>query len=156
MDGSLAMSGQDESYIPPAIEWIREHVELYEGSGGTEGATLRDTGLPCILVTHTGNKTGALRKSPLMRVQDGDGYVLVASMGGAPKNPVWVYNLRTQPVVDIRDGTVVQKMRVREVDDDAERARLWALAVKAFPAYAEYQQKTARRIPVFRAEPLES
>jgi deazaflavin-dependent oxidoreductase (nitroreductase family) len=144
----------DKQYIPPTIEWIRKHVELYEGSGGKEGATLRDTGLPCILVTHTGNQTGGVRKSPLMRVQDGDGYVLVASMGGAPKNPAWVYNLRTQPVVDIRDGTKVQKMRVREIEDDDERARLWALAVAAFPTYDEYQQKTARKIPVFRAEPV--
>ncbi len=140
-------------YIPSPAQWVREQVELYEGSGGTEGLTLRDTGLPVIVVTHVGNKTGAVRKTPLMRVADGDGYVLVGSQGGAPKNPVWVYNLRANPAVTIRDATSVQKMRAREVEDDSERARLWALAVAAYPPYVDYQNKTARRIPVFRAEP---
>jgi deazaflavin-dependent oxidoreductase (nitroreductase family) len=140
-------------YIPSPRDWVREQVELYEKSGGTQGTTLRDTGLPCIIVTHTGNKTGAVRKTPLMRVKDGGRYVLVGSMGGAPKNPVWVYNLRTNPSVEIRDLTVVQNMRVREVTDEAERARLWKLAVAAFPPYEEYQAKTTRRIPVFLAEP---
>ena len=140
-------------YIPSPRDWVREQVELYEKSGGTQGTTLRDTGLPCIIVTHTGNKTGAIRKTPLMRVKDGGSYVLVGSMGGAPKNPVWVYNLRTNPSVEIRDLTVVQNMRVREVTDEAERARLWKLSVAAFPPYEEYQAKTTRRIPVFLAEP---
>src|SRR5215467_11574985 len=140
-------------YIPSPRQWVREQVELYEKSGGTEGTTLRDTGLPVIVVTHTGNKTGAIRKSPLMRVQDGAKYVLVGSMGGAPTNPVWVYNLRANPVVEIRDHTAVHKMRVREISDEAERARLWKLAVAAFPPYEEYQAKTTRRIPLFVAEP---
>ena len=140
-------------YIPSPAQWVRDQVELYEGSGGTEGLTLRDTGLPVIVVTHVGNKTGAVRKTPLMRVADGNGYVLVGSQGGAPKNPVWVYNLRANPAVTIRDATSVQAMRAREVEDDSERARLWALAVAAYPPYADYQNKTARRIPVFRAEP---
>ena len=140
-------------YIPSPAQWVRDQVELYEGSGGTEGLTLRDTGLPVIVVTHVGNKTGAMRKTPLMRVADGNGYVLVGSQGGAPKNPVWVYNLRANPAVTIRDATSVQEMRAREVEDDSERARLWALAVAAYPPYADYQNKTARRIPVFRAEP---
>ena len=140
-------------YIPSPIKWVRDQVELYEGSGGTEGVGLRDTGLPCIIVTHTGNKTGSIRKTPLMRVKDGDSYVLVASKGGAPKNPEWVYNLRTDPYVELRDATEVQAMRVREVEDPDERARVWALAVEAFPPYEEYRNKTSRTIPVFIAEP---
>ena len=140
-------------YIPSPREWVRDQVELYERSGGTDGTTLRDTGLPVIIVTHTGNKTGAVRKTPLMRVKDGANYILVGSVGGAPTNPVWVYNLRANPAVEIRDLTVVQPMRVREVHEDAERARLWDLAVAAFPPYADYQAKTARKIPLFVASP---
>ena len=120
-------------YIPSPRQWVRDQVELYERSGGTEGTTLRDTGLPVIIVTNTGNKTGAIRKTPLMRVKDGARYVLVGSVGGAPNHPVWVYNLRANPSVEIRDLAEVQPMRVREVTDDAERARLWKLAVAAFP-----------------------
>ena len=141
------------NYIPSPRDWVREQVELYERSGGTQGTTLRDTGLPVIIVTNTGNKTGAIRKTPLMRVKDGVNYVLVGSQGGAPKNPVWVYNLRANPDVEIRDRTAVYAMQVREVEDDAERTRLWQLAVAAFPPYAEYQTKTTRKIPVFIAEP---
>ena len=140
-------------YIPTPVKWVREQVELYESSGGTQGTELMQTGLPCIIVTHTGNKTGAVRKTPLMRVKNGDGYVLVASQGGAPKNPVWVYNLRADPNVEIRDKTDVFKMQVREVDDAAERERVWALCVAAFPPYEEYKNKTSRTIPVFIAEP---
>ena len=138
-------------YIPSPREWVRDQVELYERSGGTDGTTLRDTGLPVIIVTHTGNKTGAMRKTPLMRVKDGANYILVGSMGGAPTNPVWVYNLRVNPAVEIRDHAVAQAMRAREVKDEAERARLWDLAVAAYPPYAEYQEKTERLIPVFVA-----
>ncbi len=141
-------------YIPSPVKWVRDQVELYEGSGGTEGVGLRDTGLPCIIVTHTGNRTGAIRKTPLMRVKDGDSYVLVASKGGAPANPEWVSNLRAHPDVELRDATEVQAMRVREVEDADERARVWALAVEAFPPYEEYQNKTSRTIPVFIAEPV--
>jgi F420H(2)-dependent quinone reductase len=142
------------SYIPSPRQWVREQVELYEGSGGTQGTTLRDTGLPVIIVTHTGNKTGAIRKTPLMRVKDGANYILVGSVGGAPNNPVWVYNLRARPAVEIRDHTEIQAMRAREVTDGAERARLWKLAVAAFPPYEEYQAKTTRQIPLFVAEPV--
>ena len=110
-------------------------------------------GCPSIIVTHTGNKTGAIRKTPLMRVKDGNSYVLVGSQGGAPKDPVWVHNLRANPQIELRDETVVRPMRVREVKDEAERARLWALAVAAFPPYAEYQARTTRQIPVFVAAP---
>jgi deazaflavin-dependent oxidoreductase (nitroreductase family) len=141
------------TYIPSPREWVRDQVDLYERSGGTQGTTLRDTGLPVIIVTHVGNKTGAVRKTPLMRVKDGASYVLVGSQGGAPKNPVWVYNLRENPDVELRDLSVVQPMRAREITDDAERARLWTLAVAAYPPYADYQKKTTRKIPVFLAEP---
>ena len=140
-------------YVPSPREWVREQVELYESSGGTRGTTLLDTGLPVIIVTHTGNKTGAIRKTPLMRVKDGNRYVLVGSKGGAPTNPVWVYNLRVNPDVEIRDETAVRPMRVREIEDEAERAQLWKLAIAAYPPYAEYQERTTRRIPVFVAEP---
>ena len=141
-------------YIPPALDWVREQVELYESSGGTQGTTLRDTGLPCIIVTHKGNKSGAIRKIPLMRVQDGDNYVLVGSYGGSPKHPVWVHNIRADPDVEIRDETQVFKMRVREIADDATRDRLWQISADAFPPYDEYQAKTDRKIPVFLAEPV--
>ena len=141
-------------YIPSTSDWVREQVELYESSGGAQGTTLRDTGLPVIIVTNKGNRSGAIRKTPLMRVKDGDNYVLVASKGGAPQNPVWVYNLRADDNVEIRDETNVQTMRVREVRDDAERARLWEIAVAAFPNYDEYQGRTSRKIPVFLAEPV--
>jgi len=140
-------------YIPSPRQWVRDQVDLYERSGGKRGTTLRDTGLPVIIVTHTGNKTGAIRKTPLMRVKDGANYVLVGSLGGMPKNPVWVYNLRANPAVELRDHTAVHAMRVREVTDEAERARLWKLAVAAYPPYEEYQAKTTRQIPVFLAEP---
>ena len=142
------------NYIPPALDWVREQVEVYEGSGGTKGTTLRDTGLPCIIVTHMGNKTGGVRKIPLMRVKVGEGYVLVGSYGGRENNPVWVYNLRANPDVEIRDRTEVFKMRVREVEDDPERQRLWEASAEAFPPYNEYQKKTSRKIPVFLAEPV--
>lgn len=140
-------------YIPSTADWVREQVALYEGSGGADGTTLRDTGLPVIIVTNRGNRTGAIRKTPLMRVKDGNYYVLVGSRGGAPKNPVWVYNLRADGDVEIRDEADVYTMRVREIEEGEERARLWALAVAAFPPYEEYQGRTARRIPVFLAEP---
>lgn len=140
-------------YVPSPIGWVRDQVELYERTNGAEGTTLRGTGLPVVIVTNTGNKSGAVRKTPLMRVKDGESYVLVGSMGGAPKNPVWVYNLRANPEVEIRDGAWVQPMRVREVADEAERARLWQLSVAAFPPYEEYQKRTSRKIPLFVAEP---
>ena len=141
-------------YIPPALDWVRKQVELYESSDGTEGTTLLDTGMPCIIVTHFGNKTGAIRKIPLMRGKVGNDYVLVGSMGGQPKNPVWVYNLRANPDVEIRDATEVHKMRVREVTDEQERQRLWDAAAEAYPPYNDYQAKTSRKIPVFLAEPV--
>ena len=141
-------------YIPSPRDWVREQVELYESSGGTKGTTLRDTGLPVIIVTNVGNKTGGIRKTPLMRVADGRNYVLVGSVGGAPKNPVWVYNLRANPQVELRDLSVVQTMRVREVTDTAERERLWKIAEAVYPPFAECRTKTKgiRIIPMFVAE----
>ena len=140
-------------YLPPALDWVRDQVELYESSGGKEGTTLRDTGLPCIIITHLGNKSGAIRKIPVMRVKVDNSYVLVGSYGGRPKNPVWVYNLRANPDVEIRDKTEVYEMRVREVINDQDREILWDESAKAFPPYNDYQAKTPRKIPVFIAEP---
>ena len=142
-------------YIPSPTKWVRDQVELYESSGGTEGTTLREMGLPVVIVTHLGRKTGAIRKTPLMRVVDGMNYVLVASQGGAPKNPQWYHNLKADPNVAIRDKTEIHTMRVREVEDPDERQRLWALAVEAYPPYQEYQERTEREIPLFVAEPIE-
>ena len=139
-------------YIPSKSSWVAEQVELYESSLGTKGTTLKDTGLPVIIVTHRGRKTDAVRKTPLMKAMDGDSYILVASMGGAPKHPDWYHNLKEQPNVEIRDKAEVHSMRVREVVDSTEKQRLWAIAVAAYPPYREYQDKTDRLIPVFIAE----
>ena len=141
-------------YIPSPRDWVREQVELYESSGGKEGTTLRETGLPVIVVTNTGNKTGALRKTPLMRAGDGANYILVASTGGAPKHPVWYFNLKADPSVSIQDGSDIYDMTVREITDSDERKKLWKIAVEAYPPYHEYQKKTDRVIPVFLAEPV--
>ena len=139
-------------YIPSPRDWVAAQVELYEGSGGTDGLTLRGTGLPVIIVTNRGRKTGAVRQTPLMRAVDGNAYILVASQGGAPKHPFWYHNLKADQNVEIRDGEQVFSMRVREVPDSAERQRLWEIAVDAYPPYQDYQEKTDRVIPVFIAE----
>ena len=142
------------NYIPPSLGWVKKQVELYESSGGTKGTTLLETGMPCIIVTHIGNQTGGIRKIPLMRVKVEESYVLVGSMGGQPKNPVWVYNLRANPEVEIRDETEVTNMRVREITEDSERDALWKASAEAYPPYIDYQAKTSRKIPVFLAEPI--
>jgi deazaflavin-dependent oxidoreductase (nitroreductase family) len=139
-------------YIPSTSDWVAKQVELYEGSHGAEGTTLLETGMPVIIVTNMGRKTGAVRKTPLMRAKDGDNYILVASRGGAPQHPVWYHNLKSDPNVEIRDEAVVQSMRVREIDDPVEKKRLWDIAVAAYPPYQDYQDKTDRSIPVFIAE----
>ena len=144
----------DQNYLPPTIDWVRKQVEVYEGTNGEKGSTLMDSGLPCIIVTHVGNKTGGIRKIPLMRVKVDNSYVLIGSMGGQPKNPVWVYNLRVNPDVQIRDKHEVTEMKVREVSDESERKSLWEASVEAYPPYEEYQAKTDRIIPVFIAEPV--
>ena len=141
-------------YIASPRQWVAEQVELYEGSGGTAGLTLRDTGLPVIIVTNRGRKTGGIRKTPLMRVVDGNNYILVASQGGAPEHPQWYHNLKADPTVEIRDKDEVYPMRVREIVDPVERKRLWNIAVEAYPPYQDYQNKTDRLIPVFLAEPM--
>ena len=142
-------------YIASPRGWVAEQVELYEGSGGTEGLTFMDTGLPVIIVTNRCWKTGAIRKTPLMRVVDGNTYILVASQGGSPKHPLWYHNLKAEPNIEIRDETEVYSMRVREVVNSVERQRLWDIAVEAYPPHQEYQDKTDRVIPVFLAEPIE-
>jgi deazaflavin-dependent oxidoreductase (nitroreductase family) len=130
---------------------VRDQVQEYESSGGQRATTLRDTGLPVVIVTSTGNKSGKVRKTPLMRVEHDGQYLLVGSKGGAPTNPVWIYNLRADPDnISLQDGPERFEVRVRELDG-AERAEWWQRAVAAFPPYAEYQQKTQRMIPVFLA-----
>ncbi len=141
-------------YIPSPIKWVADQVELYEGSGGIEGITLRDTGMPVIIVTNIGWKTGAIRKTPLMRVVDGENYILIASQGGRPKHPLWYHNLKANPKVEIRDETSVFDMITEEIHQSSERSRLWDLAVAAYPPYQDYQNKTDRLIPLFLAKPI--
>ena len=145
----MAIEGE---YIPSTAQWVRDQVDEYEGSGGTTGTTLRDTGLPVIIVTNRGAKTGAIRKTPLMRVEHEGSYLAVGSKGGAPQNPVWVYNLRKNPQVVVQDGPDTWEMTARELSG-AEREQWWERAVEAYPSYAEYQEKTDREIPVFVLDP---
>ena len=147
-DSSMAVEGE---YVASPRDWVRNQVEAYEGSGGTKGTTLRDTGLPVVIVTNRGAKTGAVRKTPLMRVEHDGSYLAVGSKGGAPQNPVWVYNLRANPDVELQDGPDKWAMTAREVAGE-ERALWWERAVAAFPPYAEYQKKTTRLIPLFLLE----
>jgi deazaflavin-dependent oxidoreductase (nitroreductase family) len=138
-------------YVPSPRQWVRDQVEAYEHSAGEQANTLRDTGLPVIVVTMRGNKTGTIRKIALMRVAHDGEYALVASMGGAPKNPVWYYNLQANPAeVTIQDGAQPFEAHVREVSGD-ERSVWWERAVAAYPPYADYQLRTERQIPVFIA-----
>jgi deazaflavin-dependent oxidoreductase (nitroreductase family) len=141
----------DGEYEPSPAQWVRDQVAEYEASGGQRANTLRDTGLPVVIVTTRGNKTGKLRKMALMRVEHDGEYALVASMGGAPKNPVWYYNLKADPkTVMLQDGPEPFAVHIRELDGD-ERAQWWDRAVAAYPPYAEYQEKTSRTIPVLLA-----
>ena len=138
-------------YTPSPWDWVRDQVESYEQSAGREANTLRDTGLPIIVVTMRGNKTGNVRKVPLMRVEHDGEYALVASKGGSPENPVWYHNLKSHPdEVTIQDGPEPFAARVRQVTG-AERAAWWERAVAAYPPYAEYQERTDREIPIFVA-----
>ena len=139
-------------YQPSPRAWVRDQVELYESSGGTRGTTLRDTGLPVVIITNRGARTGAVHKTPVMRVEHGGRYAAVASQGGAPSHPFWYHNLRAHPRVQLQDGPDTQDMTAREVSG-GERAQWWERAVAAYPPYAEYQQKTSRQIPVFVLEP---
>ncbi len=133
-------------YEPSPSTRSREQVQLYENSGGTDGTTLR--GRPVIILTSVGARTGKIRKTPLMRVEHDGEYAVVASLGGAPKHPVWYYNLLANPHVELQDGPVKREYTAREVTG-AERAAWWDRAVAAWPDYAEYQKKTDREIPVF-------
>lgn len=146
----MALNGE---YEPSPAQWVRDQVELYERTGGTEGNTLRETGLPIIVVTTLGVKSGKIRKIPLMRVEHDGEYALVASKGGAPAHPVWYYNLKdNNGPIEIQDGPAPAEFDVREVSGD-ERSAWWERAVAAYPPYAEYQDKTDRLIPVFVAAP---
>ncbi|WP_324788169.1 nitroreductase family deazaflavin-dependent oxidoreductase [Streptomyces sp. H51] len=142
-------------YEPSPTQWVREQVELYESSGGTEGTTLLDTGLPVIVLTTRGARSGKIRKTPLMRVEHQGRYAAVASRGGAPTHPVWYHNVTNDPHVELQDGPVKRDMVAREVRG-AEKAEWWERAVAAFPPYAEYQRKTEREIPVFVLEPADA
>ncbi|MGW0252652.1 nitroreductase family deazaflavin-dependent oxidoreductase [Nocardia goodfellowii] len=137
-------------YAPSTSDWAREQAETYESSGGTEGTELQ--GKPVILLTTKGAKTGLLRKTPLMRVEHDGEYAVVASLGGAPKHPVWYYNIKAHPEVELRDGTVTKDYIAREVTGD-EKALWWDRAVAVWPEYANYQKKTTREIPVFVLTP---
>jgi F420H(2)-dependent quinone reductase len=142
-------------YAPSAAQWVRDQVDAYERSGGQQANTLRDTGLPVIIVTMRGNKSGNVRKIALMRVEHDGQYALVASKGGAPKHPVWYYNVREEPLVELQDGPHRKDYEAREVTG-AEKAQWWERAVAAWPDYEEYQRKTDRVIPVFVLEPVSS
>jgi deazaflavin-dependent oxidoreductase (nitroreductase family) len=139
-------------YKPSPAKWVRDQVEEYERSGGTAGTTLLDTGMPVVVVTNVGAKSGQVRKTPLMRVEHDGKYAAVGSKGGAPKDPLWVANLRANPRVEVQDGAQRWDMVAREVAG-AERDAWWERSVAAFPPYAEYQTKTDRLIPVFVLEP---
>ena len=143
----MSLNGE---YAPSPAQGVRDQVELYEGSGGTSGTTMR--GMPVIIVTSRGARSGKLRKVPLMRVEHDGEYAAVASLGGAPKNPVWYFNLVADPDVEVRDGTVVRAMTARELSG-AEKATWWQRCVAAFPDYADYQARTDREIPVFVLTP---
>jgi deazaflavin-dependent oxidoreductase (nitroreductase family) len=137
-------------YQPSPWKVVADQVALYEATGGAEGGTLLDK--PVVILTTRGRQSGNVRKSPLMRVEHNGTYAVVASMGGAPKHPVWYHNLIASPAVTLQDGPNVYEMTAREVSGD-ERARWWALAIDAWPPYADYQTKTERQIPVIVLEP---
>ena len=139
----MPLSGE---YAPSTANRARRQAEKYEASGGAEDNTM--VGRPVVVVTSVGAKTGQLRKTPLMRVEHNGEYLAVGSLGGAEKNPVWVYNIRANPLVEVQDGAERHDYRARELAGD-ERAVWWERAVEAFPNYAGYQRKTSRTIPVF-------
>jgi len=141
----------DGEYVPSPSDWVRNQVDEYERSGGTSGTTLLDTGMPVVIVTNKGAKTGAVRKTPLMRVEHEGKYAAVGSKGGAPENPVWVYNLRANPEVVVQDGPQTWPMTAREISGE-ERDVWWERAVAAYPSYTDYQKNTDRLIPVFLLE----
>jgi F420H(2)-dependent quinone reductase len=139
-------------YEPPKAEWVRKQVDEYEGSGGTSGVELR--GVPTIIVTSKGARSGKLRKNPVMRVEHDGAYAAVASKGGAPENPTWYYNLVGHPLVELQDGPSKGDYNARVLDGE-ERSLWWDRALEVWPDYAEYQTKTDRQIPVFLLEPAD-
>lgn len=139
-------------YAPSPVQWVRDHVELYESSGGTEGTVLRGGSL-VVVVTTRGARTGKVRKVPLIRVERDGVYAAVASQGGADRNPLWYHNLLAEPRVQLRDGEQLLEMTARLVEG-RERELWWARAVAAFPSYADYRSRTRREIPVFVLEPV--
>jgi len=143
--GPMTIEG---TYEPSKWDWVREQAEAYEASGGTKANTLRDTGIPIIVMTCIGHRTGNVRKVPLMRVEHEGEYAIVASKGGAPSHPGWYHNLVADPNVTVQDGPEPFPATVRVVTGD-ERAAWWERAVAVFPPYAEYAAKTDREIPVF-------
>jgi F420H(2)-dependent quinone reductase len=145
--GCMSLVGE---YQPSPEQWVRDQVEAYEASGGTEATTLR--GVPVVVVTSVGAKSGKLRKNPVMRVEHDGKYALVASKGGAPSHPTWYHNLVAHPRVELQDGPDRREYTVR-VAEGAERAQWWERAVAVWPDYADYQTRTDREIPVFIAEP---
>ena len=138
-------------YAPSPWDWSREQADKYAESGGADAADMK--GMPIILLTTVGAKTGKLRKTPLMRIEHNGEYACVASLGGAPKNPVWYYNIAKNSRVELQDGSVTQDYDAREVFGD-EKAVWWERAVEAYPEYADYQTKTDRQIPVFVLTPV--
>ena len=144
----------DQDYEPSPIGWVREQVELFESSHGAKGNTLRDTGLPIVVLTLRGAKSGKIRKTPLMRVEHDGAYAAVASQGGAPKHPVWYYNLLAHPRLELQDGPVKKAYVAREVTGE-EKEIWWERAVAAFPPYADYQRRTDRQIPLLLLEPVD-
>jgi deazaflavin-dependent oxidoreductase (nitroreductase family) len=141
------------TYVPSTMDWVRDQVERYEATGGREANTLFDTGMPVIIVTMRGARTGDVRKIALMRVEHDGEYALVASFGGSPEHPVWYWNLQAHPdEVLVQDGPEPFRVTIREVDGE-EREQWWARAVAAYPSYAEYQERTDRVIPVLVATP---
>jgi deazaflavin-dependent oxidoreductase (nitroreductase family) len=142
-------------YEPSPSAWVRDQVEKYERSGGTEGVTLGDSDMAVVIVTSRGAQSGKIRKNPVMRVEHDGHYAVVASKGGAPEHPLWYYNMAANPLVELQDGPVRQDMVAREISGE-ERAQWWERAVAAYPPYAEYQTKTDRQIHVFVLEPATS
>ncbi|MGI9002779.1 MAG: nitroreductase family deazaflavin-dependent oxidoreductase [Pseudonocardia sp.] len=143
----------DGTYELSPTGWVRDQTEKILASGTTDGVEIK--GRPVILLTTRGVRSGKLRKVPLMRVEHDGGYAIVASLGGAPKHPVWYHNVKAEPHVELQDGTVTGDYRAREVTDE-EKTLWWERAVAAFPDYADYQRKTERQIPVFVLEPVSS
>jgi deazaflavin-dependent oxidoreductase (nitroreductase family) len=141
-------------YVPSKADWVREQVERFEASGGTEATVLERTGDPIVVITSVGAKSGKLRKNPVMRVERDGKYVAIASKGGAPDHPEWYHNFLAHPEVDLQDGPVKRSYRARLLEGE-ERADWWQYAVDTWPTYGEYQKRTDRQIPVFRHEPVD-